>query len=134
MTLQVHTARIGLVDPDVLDVTRKSGSELGKSFAPSWALLRPFLAWRASGLLGPEDWEKYVDSYTAEMRQSFTRRRDDWRELLARSRVVLVCYCTDPLQCHRTILARDILPRLGAAYGGELEGAPKPPTQREIFR
>lgn len=133
MTLQAFTARIGVVDPDVLDVTRKSGSELGKSFAPSWALLRPFLAWRASGLLGPEDWEKYVDSYTAEMRQSFTRRRDDWREILARARVVLVCYCTDPMQCHRTILARDILPRLGATYGGELAPAPTGKPQKELF-
>lgn len=43
-----------------------------------------------------------------------------WRALLARPRVVLACYCADPERCHRTILARDILPKLGATYRGEL--------------
>ena len=46
MTLHVHTARVSSGDPDRLDITRKSGDELGKTFAPSWRLLRPFLTKR----------------------------------------------------------------------------------------
>lgn len=38
---------------------------------------------------------------------------------LARSRVVLVCYCTDPTRCHRSLLA-GILGKLGADVRGEL--------------
>lgn len=118
--LVVHTARISSGDPDRLDVTRKSGSELGKTFAPSWALLRPFLTRRAEGLLTPGDWLDYVARYTDEMRTSFRRHAEAWESLLARERVVLVCFCVDPLQCHRTVLGRDILPKLGAAFAGEL--------------
>ena len=118
--LVVHTARISSSDPDRLDVTRKSGSELGKTFAPSWALLRPFLTRRAEGLLTPGDWEDYVVRYTDEMRASYRQHGAAWASLLGRERVVLVCFCVDPLQCHRTVLGRDILPKLGAAFAGEL--------------
>lgn len=43
MILQVHTARINSRDPDRLDVTRKSGGEEGRVFAPSWPILRDAL-------------------------------------------------------------------------------------------
>lgn len=66
-----------------------------------------------------EAWERYVVGYFDEMRASFRAHRAAWDALLARSEATLVCYCTDPERCHRTLLARDILPRLGASYGGE---------------
>lgn len=43
MTLYVHTARVSYAGPDRFDVTRKSGTDIGKLFAPSWAILRPAL-------------------------------------------------------------------------------------------
>lgn len=118
--LIVRTARISSGDPDRLDVTRQSGSELGKVFAPSWMLLRPFLAKRKADLLTERDWLDYVARYTDEMRTSFRRHGDAWESLLARERVVLVCFCTDPERCHRTVLGRDILTKLGAGFAGEL--------------
>lgn len=118
--LIVRTARISSGDPDRLDVTRQSGSELGKAFAPSWMLLRPFLAKRKADLLTERDWLDYVARYTDEMRTSFRRHGDAWESLLARERVVLVCFCTDPERCHRTVLGRDILTKLGAGFAGEL--------------
>jgi uncharacterized protein YeaO (DUF488 family) len=114
----VHTARVSTSDPDRFDITRKSGAF---AFAPSWPLLRPYLAKRQAGTLTPEDWPAYVEAYTAEMRESYRGKRAEWAALLARPRVVLVCYCTDPNECHRTILARDILPKFGATYVGEIE-------------
>lgn len=120
MSLIVYTARISSGDPDRLDVTRQSGSELGKAFAPSWMLLRPFLAKRKAGLLTERDWVDYVARYTDEMRTSFRRHGDAWESLLARERVVLLCFCTDAERCHRTVLGRDILTKLGAGFAGEI--------------
>ena len=130
MTLQVFTARLGCADPDVLDVTRKSGDQLGRAFAPSWALLNPALAARARGDMEAV-WSRYVGGFLGEMDYSREVNPGAWRSLLARKRVVLVCYCGNPERCHRTLLARDILPTLGAVYGGELV-ATKP--QGEMFR
>lgn len=152
MTLLVHTARVSTRDPDRFDVTRKSGGPKGEPFAPSWAILRPALAALAEarqladlaaaaseeatgGRLSAEDrsqgrrvvsepvWIDYAAKYLAEMRVSYRLNSEAWRALLARERIVLVCYCTDPEHCHRTLLA-GILGKLGADVRGELSEAP----------
>jgi uncharacterized protein YeaO (DUF488 family) len=132
MTLVVHTANIGYpgrgepVDPGRLDITRKSADVDGMAFAPSWRIVEPVLEMRRAAdptLAYHEAWRDYETAYRAEMRASFRSHFGVWDALLARSRVVLVCYCTytDHQYCHRTLLARDILTRLGAQYGGEIE-------------
>lgn len=126
--LRVFTARIGFRDPDVLDVTRKSAGHLGLAFAPSWQLLGPFLDDRKAGR--PMDWDAYVLGFNAEMEASYLTRPKAWKGLLSAPRAVLVCYCANHLQCHRTLLARDILPRLGAVYGGEFVTEP---AQKGMF-
>lgn len=138
MTLRVFTARIGTPGlTDALDVTRKSAKGDGLAFAPSWAILRPALDGmrRAQGVIicagaaheehsGRVDlarvWWSYVAAYSAEMRESYRRDRGPWDRLLARERVVLLCYCADPDYCHRTLLGAMILPRMGATYEGEV--------------
>lgn len=105
----VHTARIGCRDPDRLDVTRKGGSV----FAPSWPLLMAAKRGQVSS-------SEYTERYTAEMRESYRLHRGAWDELLGRPRVVLCCYCTDPLRCHRTLLAK-LLAKVGARRGIEVE-------------
>jgi hypothetical protein len=86
-------------------------------------------------------WDEYVPLFMAEMRVSYgmtqanpawgndedlavahgTRaNRPMWDNLLSRQRVVLCCYCSDAEHCHRTILRRDILTRLGAEDCGEM--------------
>lgn len=67
-----------------------------------------------------EAWENYTKGYFDEMRASYRARRAEWDALLSRERVTLCCFCNDPQRCHRTLLARDILPKLGATYAGEL--------------
>lgn len=67
-----------------------------------------------------EAWDRYVPKFLEEMRASYRARRAEWDALLARERVTLCCFCNDPQRCHRTLLARDILPKLGATYAGEL--------------
>lgn len=75
---------------------------------------------RAAETVRGSTWALYSAAYLAEMRESYRTQRAAWDALLARERVVLVCYCTDAERCHRTPLARDILPRLGAQYAGEV--------------
>lgn len=120
MSAVIYTARIGYDDPAVVDITRKTGDQFGRAFAPSWALLGPVLQARRTGGDMEREWQRYVAGFGGEMLASRENSPGAWRSLLARPRAVLVCYCSDPERCHRTLLARDILPKLGAVYGGEL--------------
>ncbi len=119
MALVVHTARVSYRGPDRLDVTAKSGVA---AFAPSWALLRPYLDKRHAGGLTLADWHSYAAKYRAEMLDSMERRPDQWTQLLARDRVVLCCYCTVSDRCHRRLLA-EFLVGEGAVDAGELAAA-----------
>ena len=118
MSLTVFTARVSYGGSDRFDVTRKSGGALGQHFAPSWHLLQPYLAKRRAGTISDADWNSYAEQYTEQMRDSYRLYRDEWDALLARETTTLVCYCTDPAKCHRTVLAQ-ILVKLGATYNGE---------------
>lgn len=134
MSVHVHTARIGtpgLVDS--LDVTRASARGDGLAFAPSWAILRPVLDARkvaevqrregadaAAAAWEQAAWERYVPAFVAEMRASYRDLRPAWERLLDRRTVTLLCYCDAAAHCHRTLLARAILPKLGAVYVGEV--------------
>lgn len=131
---RVYTARISYRGPDRLDITRKSATGHGLAFAPSWEILGPALADRrhaerlrrkgdhaGAGRVEFAAWEEYVPAFIAEMRASYRTRRDAWEWLLSQPEVTLCCYCTDHMRCHRTILARKLLPTLGALYEGERE-------------
>lgn len=141
MTLDVFTGRMGVRDPDWLDITRKGNDErmrkarcsgergvelwghrgVGDIFAPSGQLLRTYLNVRyRSGRLTDGEWSTYRERYLQEMRTSYMTNRDQWDEVLGWNRVVLLCFCRDPEHCHRTVLARDVLARLGANILGEL--------------
>lgn len=117
MPTEVWTARISCNDKDVFNITRKSGN---KVFAPSWDILGPMVQIKKAGRgATDEEWKAYAASYLKEMARSYRVERAAWEALLARKRVVLTCYCTDPNHCHRRILAR-ILASLGADDHGEL--------------
>lgn len=129
MTLEVHTARINYRGEGWLDITRAQkvtaateGGHLGigLAFAPSRHLLRFYLERKRSSGLTDREWLEYAARYTEEMRASYKRNRAPWNTLLSMPRVTLLCFCQDPTRCHRTILGREILPKLGAQYMGEL--------------
>jgi len=69
--------------------------------------------------LEDQTWEKYTNLYIEEMRESYRTKRGFWDRLLKMNRVVLVCYCVEPLRCHRVLLA-NILVKCGATYAGEI--------------
>jgi uncharacterized protein YeaO (DUF488 family) len=117
MPLEVWTARISTRDPDAFNVTRKMGHA---EFAPSWAILGSILEIRKQKrepTLG--EWREYASQYLREMARSKRLHGSAWAALMARQRVVLVCYCVHSRHCHRRILAR-ILESLGAVDRGEL--------------
>lgn len=124
MTLQVYTSTLSYLGEDRLDVTRKGAAE-GLFLAPSWAILLPVLKARRFARPGAGDaaaWSLYLPAYLDEMRDSYRRTPEAWRELLARETVTLCCVCNLfewPGHCHRIVLAEQILPRLGAIYEGE---------------
>jgi uncharacterized protein YeaO (DUF488 family) len=131
MPLIVHTARMGFKGADWLDITRKGAKErpepgghrgMGAAFAPSDQLLREFLRKRQSRPDGETDreWLEYCGRYTDEMRKSYVAARESWNRLLALDHVVCLCYCVEQSRCHRVVLARDLLTKMGAKYMGEL--------------
>lgn len=148
MTLTVCSSRIGTRDANALDITRKGNHPQGVIFAPSETILRPALRAREEAnklrreaddlTIAPtgserlallaqaeriesEMWTWYEPSYTDEMRVSYRQNRRAWDAVLARTRVVLCCYCGKAVlpHCHRVIL-RAIFVKLGAEDGGEL--------------
>jgi len=143
MPLQVYSGRIphhgqrGYTGPDGFNVTRGSGGTAGSPFAPSAALLGKSLklkrAAKGDQIKLQQAWELYVPEYVAEMRASYKQHRRAWLELLARPRVVLLCYCGTASRCHRAILRTEILPKLGAVDCGELQVPSARPTTPPVL-
>ena len=113
--LHVHTGEIGTYHgADALDITIKSAPPEGRPFAPDrWAMVLGVKRGRLSA-------DAYRAYYLELMRASYRHQREAWAALLARDEVTLLCYCPPALPfCHRPLLAREILPALGARYCGE---------------
>lgn len=135
MGVVLYTAQIGLYSgSDALDITRMTGKGHALAFAPSWKILRRF-QWSKRHADTMEDaetvmryrdiaWNAYLDSFLEEMRKSYKEDLSSWESLLAQEERTLLCYCPNPERCHRTLIARDIFPKLGAVYGGEREYRP----------
>lgn len=114
MPLEVHTAILdNYRNPDGLNITQSGGA--GFTFAPSIGLARKH---KPDGT--DREWLNFVQGYTEEMRESYRLEKQVWVNLLALPRVVLLCRCAEAARCHRTVLASQILPKLGAVYRGEI--------------
>jgi len=113
--VRVYTAQIGKYHgAGALDITIKSAPPEGRPFAPDrWDMVLSAKRGRLSA-------DAYRAYYLELMRASCRQHLEAWAALLARDEVTLLCYCpaTVPF-CHQHILAREILPALGARYYGE---------------
>lgn len=119
MSTMVYTARVTYRGPDGLNITAKAQDPIGRTFAPSWGILRPMLAARKrNGEHTAEEWAAYETAYTGEMRRSYASHPAVWRSVLSRESVTLLCFCTHATQCHRFVCAR-IFEKLGATLCGE---------------
>jgi len=116
------TARLRYLGDDRLDITRGSGYGLGLLFAPSEQLLRGFRSIARAGRTGTEvmrkEFDRYAESYVAELRTRAIAHPRMWQDLLEKSELTVCCYCQSPVMCHRGVLARLLVAR-GATYEGE---------------
>ncbi len=116
----IYAARFGYLGKDGLAVTRFTVNDpVGILFAPSAEILRVALDRRKAGLLDAH-WPLYAAAYKAEMRDCYRKHREAWEDLLARESLTLLCFCTDPERCHRSLLA-EMFVACGATRGGERE-------------
>lgn len=112
MPLAVYTSTVNYRGDDRLDITAAGQDPLGKYFAPTWEMVHEYRRGQVTA-------EEYTTRYLDRMRESYKAHRWAWQTLLARERVVLVCYCRPGAFCHRRLLAR-FLTVFGAADHGEL--------------
>lgn len=78
-----------------VDITRKSGDPV---FAPSRDLLNDY---KYKGLSVAD----YTAQYTQEMRDSYKKNPERWRELVLSDKIVVIaCYCPPNKFCHRYLL------------------------------
>lgn len=112
--LKVYTSRVGYTGPLPLDVTIKSAGEMGRAFAPtSWDMVLGAKSGRI-----PHD--QYRTWYEDVLDKSRKAQPWHWENLLGLPRVVLMCYCTSPLNCHRRYLSEYLMKTFGASYQGEV--------------
>lgn len=131
----------------IMDAMKKEAERLGGyEDANGYPTFDPFIYQRDAEAVLEAAWKEYVPLFMAEMRVSHgmtqanqawgndeelavahgaRANRPMWDNLLSRQRVILCCYCTDAEHCHRTILRRDILPKLGAEDCGEIKEQPR---------
>lgn len=126
----VWTSTIAYEGEDRFDITRGSGGASGHPFAPPEELFRRMIlrraklqrravSYAASAIEAERSaWEDYARQYRSAMMASQKTHHDDWDALLGKSCVTLVCYCTSPARCHRSLLSQ-ILAELGATAEGE---------------
>ncbi len=113
-------------DQGTLDISRGTGGDLGKPFAPSWALLKPALAgMRQGGATADRAWAWYVPRFNEEMRVSQGRYPEAWANAEEQARtasLILACHCvpnTPGERCHRYLVAKLLVIR-GSLYLGEV--------------
>jgi protein gp37 len=112
-TLIIHTAQMGVDDPDALDITVKSATDwVGKFLTPSWDIV-----------MGHKRGDISDDEYTSRYKQMLRERYaagsntatiHHW--LRTTDRVVLKCYCREGKFCHRHIAAQ-VLQSIGQHIG-----------------
>lgn len=113
-SIHLWTARYNYSGPDRHDITVKSGDT---TFSPTWPLVMSFKNNQIA-------WEEYTQQYTELMRESYRTNKQRWLNLLQKPSITLVCFCTDPMRCHRTLLAEMLVKagkanNINVAYHGE---------------
>ncbi|MBZ0280739.1 MAG: hypothetical protein K8L97_08350 [Anaerolineae bacterium] len=117
---RVGTGRIdyrGHAQQTVLNTTIKSGSGLGKVFAPTWDMV-------IASKRGEIDWQTYTERYQALMRDRYRQNQAAFLEALSCDELIVCCYCKDThattQHCHRYLLV-DILEKVAQHHGINFE-------------
>ena len=116
--MKLYTAQYRYPGPHRLDITVKGNDPVGRVFAPTWEMVSRY---KQDG-----NEEAYTTAYHKMMIDSYYDNHQEWREVLSRDTVVLVCFCPAGAFCHRLLLA-GYLSKLGAKYNGEITDFNQPP-------
>lgn len=108
-TANIH--KISRANKDRYDITVKTGD---KTFSPSWKMLKAIKG-------GEMSKEEYKKQYVELMKESLKSNPEQWKNLILREKVILVCYCPSGVFCHRVLLAKMLEKSNVAKYMGELE-------------
>lgn len=117
--MKVYTSRSDYKGKDKIDIGPRSLSREGLLFVPSPKLLATLPDPRQGTKLSPEAWAQFVSAYTEEMEASQNKWMEAWDRIFEWSQVTFTCDCPSPEQCHRTVLAKEIFPSMGATFAGE---------------
>jgi hypothetical protein len=120
VSLLIHTSQYRYSGSDRLDVTGKSKDPYGVVFEPTWDMV---WAWKD----GKCTWSQYRRAYRELLFKSEKASPEEWRNVLSRDHVVLVCFCAAFGHCHRYELAHWFVIRYNATYAGEI--STKPPFE-----
>lgn len=114
--LELRTGRIGYRGAkgnNVLDTTAKSGSGIGKVFAPEWSFLMQYKQ-------GELSWQEYEAKYLALLRKRYAQNKEPFEAACRMKSVVLLCYCKNSVsngqRCHRYILVQ-VLSKVAKSMG-----------------
>ena len=127
---KIATAQIGykpVENQQAIDITVKTGTGLGRVFAPTWELV-------SLSKKKQIPWKDYITGYTGLMRHQYVINQKAFLELLSIPEPVICCYCNDTSRttkhCHRYVLI-DILQKIATKhdlpfeYIGECSNADK---------
>lgn len=96
----------------VLDITVKSGDDLGWIFAPTWDMVNSY----KNGDLSESDFTSKYNEIISNRWDKPTRTKEI---ILKKSHLILVCYCRPNKFCHRVLCAEFLVNAIGAKYYGE---------------
>jgi hypothetical protein len=116
----IYTGRIGNHYVHALNITVKSGSGLGKLFAPSWEMVCGHKAAngdrRFIGKFPLLNDAEYTHAYLELLRERYRQEADLFARIFEQD-YVLCCYCPSGKFCHRLILVEQVLPKLALRIG-----------------
>lgn len=126
--VNIYTARIGSGAPNLIDITVKSSSDLGKCFEPTWEMVGGHKHWRnlQKGITEKSWWSKYEPMDDAQYTEAYkallkARYKENPKPFLAYlelwQEISLGCYCKPGDFCHRHI-ALEMLQRLATQVQG----------------
>lgn len=111
----LYTGQIRYPGTDRIDITVKSGSGIGKIFAPTWDMV-----------MGVKNGTLSNEEYTATYYQLLTDRWNthskeilEFVEMVKTFPVTIVCYCQKGSFCHRYLLKEWLVYNFKVKYGGD---------------
>lgn len=130
MALIVHTARASAMPiADALHVSIPANEaigdhfghrQIGWAFCPTRQLRDTYRLKVEKGEDTDRFWLNCVRFYIERMQHSYRRHRAAWQILFSWEHVVLIGEEQEARRCFSTVLAEDVLKKLGATYMGEL--------------